>query len=61
MHRKSYTVDARHPNVRKHKIESGVIDQLNGLRTVVCLRDFITLFAQKMTDKLSAPRFIVND
>jgi putative SOS response-associated peptidase YedK len=34
-------------SVGKHKIESGVVDQLDGLHAVACLRDFITLFAQK--------------
>jgi hypothetical protein len=45
MQGKSHTVEARHPNVGKHKIKSGIVDQLDGLRTVVCLSDFITLFA----------------
>jgi len=52
MQRKSHTVDAGHPNVGKHKIKLGIVDQVDGLRAVICLRDFITLFAQKMTDKL---------
>jgi hypothetical protein len=52
MHRESHTVEAGHANVGKHKIKSCIVKPLDGLGPVFRLADPITLFAQKMTEKL---------
>jgi len=52
MLRKSHTVELGHANVGKHKIKSGFVYQLDSLRPVSCLTDLITLFSQKVTEKL---------